>query len=44
VFVIGRGRTASADDVAKVDRIRREFTSFFAQATSGRMTLQTTLR
>lgn len=44
VYVIGRGRTASADNVAKVDRIRREFEGFFSRATDGRMRLTTSLR
>jgi hypothetical protein len=44
IYVIGRGRTASADNVAKVDRIRREFEAFFSRATDGRMRVTTSLR
>lgn len=44
VYLVGRGRSASADDVARIDRIRREFEGFFARATSNRMRLTTTLR
>lgn len=44
VYVIGRGRAPSADNVAKVDRIRREFEAFFSRATEGRMRLVTSLR
>lgn len=44
VYVVARGRTAPAEEVAKLDRIRREFQAFFSQATDGRMTLDTRLR
>lgn len=44
VFVVGAGRTASGSDVAKIDRIRREWEGFFLQATDGRMRAITSLR
>jgi hypothetical protein len=36
VFVVGNGRTADAQSIAKVDRIRRAWETFFTQATDGR--------
>ena len=36
LFVVGRGRTADPTAVAKIDRIRRAWETFFAQATDGR--------
>jgi len=43
LFVVSRGRTAAPVDVAKVDRIRRAWETFFAQATSGRARAETRL-
>jgi hypothetical protein len=43
VFVASRGRTAAPSDVAKIDRIRRAWETFFAQATSGRGRAETRL-
>jgi hypothetical protein len=44
LFIAGAGRTASDAQVAKVDRIRRAWETFFFQATSGRMQAVTALR
>ena len=44
IYVVGAGRTAAADQVDKVDRIRRRFEPFFAEATGGRMRVETELR
>jgi hypothetical protein len=44
VFVVSAGRSMDAAQVDKVDRIRREWESFFLQATDGRMRAVTTLR
>jgi hypothetical protein len=44
VFVIGRGRTAASSAVAKIDRIRRAWEPFFAQATDNRARAETRLR
>jgi hypothetical protein len=44
VLVVGRGRTADSGQVAKIERIRRAWETFFQQATEGRMTAITTLR
>ncbi len=44
VFVAGAGRTATDAQVAKVDRIRRAWETFFRQATDNRMEAVTTLR
>jgi hypothetical protein len=44
VFVVGQGRSADDAQIAKVDRIRRAWETFFEQATDGRMQAQTTLR
>jgi hypothetical protein len=44
LFVVGRGVDASAADVAKIDRIRREFETFFRQATENRMSARTVLQ
>jgi hypothetical protein len=43
VFVVSRGRSAAPGDVAKVERIRRAWESFFVQATSGRGRAETRL-
>jgi hypothetical protein len=44
LLVVGRGRSADSAQVAKIDRIRRAWESFFLQATEGRMQAVTTLR
>jgi len=44
VFVVGQGRSQDDAQIAKVDRIRRAWETFFDQATEGRMRAQTTLR
>ena len=44
VFVVGAGRTASSDQIDKIDRIRRQWEPFFVQATGGRMRVTTDLR
>jgi len=44
LFIVGAGRTASDAQIAKVDRIRLAWETFFVQATSGRMQAVTTLR
>jgi hypothetical protein len=41
LYVVGAGRTAGADQIAKLDRIRREWEPFFSTATEGRMRVQT---
>lgn len=43
VYVVGRGRTADAAALSKLDTIRRSFESFFSQATGGRMSVETRL-
>ena len=37
LLVVGRGRSADNAQIAKVDRIRRAWETFFLQATEGRM-------
>lgn len=44
IYVVGAGRTAGADQIDKLDRIRRQWEQFFAQATGGRMRVATELR
>jgi hypothetical protein len=44
LFVVGAGRTPGSAQVDKVDRIRREWESFFFSATNGRMRAQTNLQ
>jgi hypothetical protein len=44
VYVTTGGRSAASDQVSKLDNIRRQWESFFRQATSNRMTAVTTLR
>ena len=44
IFVVGAGRSADNAQVAKLDRIRRAWETFFLQATEGRMQAVTTLR
>jgi hypothetical protein len=43
VYVVGGGRSVDSAQVAKVDRIRREWEAFFLQATDGRMRADTRL-
>jgi hypothetical protein len=43
VYVVSPGRPVDAAQVAKVDRIRREFEEFFRTATDGRMRAETRL-
>jgi hypothetical protein len=44
VYVVGSGRSVDAGQVAKVDRIRRQWEEFFAAATENRMRAETRLR
>ena len=44
IYVVGAGRTAAAEQVDKLDRIRRRFEPFFGEATGGRMRVETVLR
>ena len=44
IYVVGAGRTAGADQIDKLDRIRRQWENFFVQATGGRMRAITELR
>ena len=44
LFVVGRGRSVDSAQVAKIDRIRQAWETFFLQATEGRMQAVTTLR
>ena len=44
LFVVSAGRSVDNAQVEKVDRIRREWETFFRQATDGRMQAITTLR
>ena len=43
VYVVGRGRTADPAAIAKLETIRRAFEGFFADATGGRMSVETRL-
>ena len=43
VYVVGAGRTPDAGQVAKLDRIRRQWEEFFAAATESRMRAETRL-
>jgi hypothetical protein len=43
VYVVGAGRGVDASQVAKLDRIRREWQTFFGEATEGRMAAETRL-
>ena len=43
VYVVGAGRDVDPAQVAKVDRIRRQWQEFFAAATEGRMSAETRL-
>ena len=44
VYVVGAGRSPDAGQIAKLDRIRREWEEFFAAATENRMRAETRLR
>jgi hypothetical protein len=44
IFLVGNGRSPQNADIGKLDRIRREWETFFQQATEGRMRAITTLR
>jgi hypothetical protein len=44
IYVASAGRTAAADQIDKLDRIRRQWEGFFVQATGGRMRVETALR
>ena len=44
ILVVSAGRSTDAAQVAKVDRIRQQWETFFLQATEGRMTAITRLR
>lgn len=44
VYVIGPGKAVDVGQVDKVDRIRRAWTTFFGEATDGRMRAETRLR
>jgi hypothetical protein len=44
VYIVGRGVTASAADIARLERIRRDWEPFFARSTENRMTVQTALQ
>jgi hypothetical protein len=44
IFVVSSGRTPDAANLAKLDRIRQQWETFFFQATEGRMTANTRLR
>jgi len=44
ILVVGLGRSADSAQIAKIDRIRRAWETFFLQATEGRMQAVTSLR
>ena len=44
IYVVSNGRSLDSGQVAKLDRIRREWETFFRQATESRMTADTRLR
>jgi hypothetical protein len=44
IYLVGNGRTADSAQIAKLDRIRREWETFFGDATSGRMRADTRLQ
>jgi hypothetical protein len=44
LLVVGQGRSPDNAHIAKIDRIRRAWESFFQQATEGRMQAVTALR
>jgi len=43
LYIVGNGRTVDPAQVAKLDKIRQQWTAFFLVATDGRMTAVTTL-
>jgi hypothetical protein len=43
VYIVGNGRTPDPTQIAKLDKIRQQWTAFFLQATDGHMTAITTL-
>jgi len=43
IYIVSSGRSVDTGQVAKLDRIRQQWTAFFLQATSGHMTAITTL-
>src|SRR5688572_8066731 len=43
LFVVGRGRTAAPSAIAKIERIRRAWESFFAGAVDNRARVETRL-
>ena len=44
IYVVSNGRTADSGQIAKLDRFRIQWETFFLQATEGRMTANTRLR
>ena len=44
IYVVSSGRSADSGQVAKLDAIRKQWETFFAQATDGRMTVLTRLQ
>ncbi len=44
IYLVGEGRTADPADVARLDRIRAAWETFFSEATEGRMRAETRLR
>jgi hypothetical protein len=44
LFVVSAGPAADGAQVEKIDRIRREWETFFFRATNGRMRAETTLQ
>jgi hypothetical protein len=44
IYLVGQGRAVDEAEVAKLDRIRREWEGFFLKATDGRMRAETRLR
>ncbi len=44
IYLVGEGRTADPMEVAKLDRIRVAWETFFSEATEGRMRAETRLR
>ena len=43
IYIVGGGRAVDSAQVAKLDRIRRQWEDFFLQATDGRMRANTRL-
>ena len=44
IYLVGEGRTADQAEVAKLDRIRVAWETFFSEATEARMGAETRLR